>query len=65
MPEDARETITANCDKALMIRQFRKALQASSMEEFTSEAGVFNAHDAEQAWLTFREQTLDQLVWTD
>ena len=65
MPEDARETTTAPCDKALMIRQFRKALQASSMEEFTSEAGVFDARDAEQAWLTFREQALDQLVWTD
>ena len=29
------------------------------------EAGVFDARDAEQAWQTFREQVLDQLVWTD
>ena len=29
------------------------------------EAGVFDARDADHAWQTFREQALDQLVWTD
>jgi len=28
------------------------------------EAAVYEAHDAEHAWQTFRESVLDQLVWT-
>ncbi len=36
VPEAARETIMANSDKGFMIRLFRKAFQASSMEEFVN-----------------------------